>query len=1216
MGAWPFDRRLTGGSDYAADMPVCPACGSHTDDGKAYCEECGKPLSALCASCGASTTPGKRFCGVCGSALHTATAGPMRAPPDATPAPATPVAERRVCSVLFCDLVGFTSLSETRDPEEVRELLSRYFDRTRTVIGRYGGVVEKFIGDAVMAVWGTPSATEEDGERAVRAALDVVDAVTVLGREAGAAGLSARAGVVTGPVAVTLGATGEGMVAGDAVNTAARIQATAAPGEVLVDDSTRRVAEAAVEFSPAGQRLLKGKADPLSLWRAERVTSAVGGVQRIDGLDAGFLGRDAELRLVKELFHACAERRSPRLVSVTGAAGVGKSRLGWEFEKYVDGLADTIRWHRGRCLSYGEGVAFWALAEMVRQRLDIADEDSTAAAADKLQAGLDRWLAAAVDRDYVGPRLAQLLGVEYRNARPELSREELFAGWRVFFERLAAEAPVVMVVEDLQHADVGFLDFLEHVLDWSRDVPIFVLTLARPELEARRPGWGAGRRNSTTLTLDALDQAAMSALLDGLVPGMPEQGRAAISARAEGVPLYAVETVRMLIDRDIVRPVDGVYRLVGDVGELDVPATLQSLLAARLDALEPLARALVADAAVLGGSFPAEALVAVSGRAEAEVRPVLSELVRREVFTIRADPLSPQRGQYAFVQTMFRQVAYETLSRRERKARHLKVAAHLRSTFAEDGEEITEVIAAHFLDGAAAVPDDQDVSELESEAVTMLVRAGERAERTGSPVAAGTAYATAADLLEKSGVAELERRAAQVRERSGRVMALTDSGIAADHFGRAVTLYQRHGQLRDAARATTGLASAYRRLGRLEEARASLHQALTVLEQEADLDTVDALAELATVEAFAGHIDEADRVSAAALAEAQALGVPDSTFADLFIARGLAHVFANRSAQAVASYREAVRRAEAGESRHAELRALINLAEALLTSDPAAASEAAQRAIASCRRLGLGWALDYAMGNLLQALLLVGDWDEAEATYLSEEGSLNASAYSLVLLRSFRGACTQAAPLLSLLEDQFSDTEDPQGLAFTAGAGAALAACEGRQAVALGLAKAALMHADTLGLSAEAIRWSWPLAADAALALGNHEQANELLDWLDDHRPGHIPPVLHAERLRLRARVAATQRDAAAGEMHDVATGTFRKLGSPYHLAVALLDEADHLVQAGRSSDAVPLAAEARDLAGRLKAVPLVRRAERLISPTADLLPATEATGELPALAE
>ena len=434
------------------------------------------------------------------------------------------MAERRVCSVLFCDLVGFTPLSEARDPEAVRELLSRYFAVARTVIGRYGGTVEKFIGDAVMAVWGTPTATEEDAERAVRAALDLIGAVTELGAEAGIAGLAARAGLVTGEVAVTLGATGEGMVAGDAVNTAARVQSAAEPGQVLTDAPTRRLAGSAVGFADAGEHQLKGKAEPQRLWRATRVLAGVGGAQRIDGLEAPLTGRDAELRTIKELFHAAADRLVPRLVLVSGPAGVGKSRLGWEFEKYIDGLAADVWWHRGRCLSYGEGVAFWALAEIVRQRLGIAEEDPIDTAAAKLAAGLDLFVSDPGEREYIGARLGRLLGVAIAGDGGEpMAREELFAGWRLFFERLAAQQPVVLLVEDAQYADAGLLDFLDHLIDWTRDLPVYVLVFARPELDQARPGFGTGR-NRSALTLAPLDPASMDQLADALVAGHAGRG--------------------------------------------------------------------------------------------------------------------------------------------------------------------------------------------------------------------------------------------------------------------------------------------------------------------------------------------------------------------------------------------------------------------------------------------------------------------------------------------------------------------------------------------------------------------------------------------------------------------------------------------------------------------------------------------------------------------
>src|SRR5499427_6410390 len=581
-------------------MERCRQCGAAVEAGHRFCGECGYPLEG-CPSCGAPVTPGKKFCHACGHALNGAEPALAAARPGVTAAGTgtgwEPVAERRVCSVLFCDVVGFTSLSESRDPEAVRELLSQYFAVARTVVGRYGGVVEKFIGDAVMAVWGTPVATEEDAERAVRAALDLVSSAADLGAEAGVPGLAARCGVVTGEVAVTLGATNEGMVAGDAVNTAARVQSAADPGCVLVDAATHRLTVSSVGYADAGEHLLKGKAEPKQLWRATRVVSALGGAQRVDGLEAPLTGRDAELRSVKELFHASADRRVPRMVVVSGPAGVGKSRLGWEFEKYLDGLVEDVWWHRGRYLSYGDGVAFWALAEIVRQRLGIAEEDPADIAAGKLAAGLDRFVPDPAEQAYAGVRLSRLLGVAFAGDGGEtLGREELFAGWRLFFERLAAVRPVVLLVEDAQHADAGLLDFLEYLIDWVRDLPVYVLVLARPELGQARPGLGAGR-NRTALTLDPLDPVSMDELVEALVPGMSAGTRAKITAQAQGIPLFGVETIRSLIDRDIVQPIEGAYRLVGDVGELAVPDSLHALLAARLDALDPGARRLVADAA-------------------------------------------------------------------------------------------------------------------------------------------------------------------------------------------------------------------------------------------------------------------------------------------------------------------------------------------------------------------------------------------------------------------------------------------------------------------------------------------------------------------------------------------------------------------------------------------------------------------------------------------
>ncbi len=336
---------------------------------------------------------------------------PAAAPP--APARGAPTAERRLVSVLFADLVGFTALSESRDAEEVRELLSRYFDTCKRLIALYGGTVEKFIGDAVMAVWGTPVATEDDPERAVRAGLDLVAAVSALGDELNVAGLRARAGVLTGEAAVTLGAEGEGMVAGDLVNTASRIQSVAEPGSVLVGEATRRATDQAIAYETAGEHELKGKEGSTPVWRALRVVSGRGGELKSEGLEAPFVGRDRELNLIKDLFHASAQNGRAHLVSVTGTwresaspAGVGVLQVLRRHRRR------RVYWHRGRCLAYGEGVAYWALADMVRMRCRIAEDEGPASAREKLAATLSEHVLDPEERAFVEPRLAHLLGLE------------------------------------------------------------------------------------------------------------------------------------------------------------------------------------------------------------------------------------------------------------------------------------------------------------------------------------------------------------------------------------------------------------------------------------------------------------------------------------------------------------------------------------------------------------------------------------------------------------------------------------------------------------------------------------------------------------------------------------------------------------------------------------------------------------------------------------
>ena len=372
---------------------ICQSCGTDNLAGAKFCSECGARLAAGCPSCGAQNVPGAKFCTECGFRLTDATpaaqlVGIAPAPPPAAGLDAggraLPTTERRLVSVLFADLVGFTTLAEDRDAEAVRELLTRYFETAREIVERYGGTIEKFIGDAVMAVWGTPVAHEDDAERAVRAALDLVDAVRGLDSGADGRGLEARAAVLTGEAAVTLGATGQGMVAGDLVNTASRLQSVAPPGTVLVGEATQRAARRGDRVRAGRRAGAQGQAGARSgLAGAARRRQARRRRVAAEALEAPFVGRDDELRLLKDFFHATVRERRARLLSVTGQAGIGKSRLAWEFLKYIDGVLETVYWHEGRSPAYGEGITFWALGEMVRRRAGLAENDDEATTRDR-----------------------------------------------------------------------------------------------------------------------------------------------------------------------------------------------------------------------------------------------------------------------------------------------------------------------------------------------------------------------------------------------------------------------------------------------------------------------------------------------------------------------------------------------------------------------------------------------------------------------------------------------------------------------------------------------------------------------------------------------------------------------------------------------------------------------------------------------------------------
>ncbi len=1084
---------------------TCPSCGHDNPVGTKFCGECGSALAAVCPNCSAVNPPGNKFCGECGTSLGAA-------PAAAQPATAPTRTERRLVSVLFADLVGYTAFSESRDPEEVRAMLTRYYERSREILERFAGTVDKYIGDAVMAWWGAIAAREDDAERAVRAALELVGMVSELGAEIGVPDLALRAGVLTGEAAVGPGGNEQGVLVGDLVNTASRLQSIADPGTVVVGESTRALVAEAVEFEALGERQVKGKEIPVKPYRALRVVAERGGRGRSEGLEPPFVGRQEELRLLKDQLHAAGRERRARLVSVVGDAGIGKSRLAWELLKYLDGIAETVFWHQGRSPAYGDGIALWSLAEMVRGRAGIAADDDKGKARLKLRTSVAEHVPVETDRQWIEPRLAGLLGLD---PMPPGDRDELFAAIRTFFHRISEKGTVVLAFEDLQWADGGVLEFLTDLVERSAHHPILIITMARPELLDRHPGWGSGRRNQLSLHLSPLPDADMRELVVGMAPGIPDEAAAAVVARAAGIPLYAVEFVRMLIGSgDLERTGDG-FILTGDVGELTLPDSLAAVIGARLDRLDAGDRELIQDAAVLGQSFTIRGLAAVRETETDTLRPDLDRLVRQELLTLDEDPRSPERGQFRFVQGVIREVAYGRLAKSDRHERHRRVAEYFSGL---DDPELAGVVASHFLAAHETAP--AGTEGLLERGRAALLGAAERAEGLHANAQALALYRQALGL---GSIEPAER--ASILLRAARAAGWGDLTEAVATADQALAAMEAVGDADGALGALTAKAWVLNSNFHAGDAVTALEPTYLGIDE---FDTPARVAlglEMARAYMLASRGEDAVAASDRVLPRAEWLASP-AEVVDGIVTRGSALAFLGRTAEGHAALHGAIALADQNGLHLQAIRARNNLATDLSFVDPLTAVRISEELYALTRRVGRSAWMERATSDLADWYLWCGRFDESLDLIADEAADLNpfdqgARRLSRLLVDALRdGDGTAPAAIRATLDEYFGDSLD------------VLIADEVRHYKARshwlegdwGEAYEVAIGAQTVPVN--------PVALDAAARLGDPEKVARVQEALDAKMP--------RGRLRDALTLVGSGVSAALGGDRDRAADTFR----------------------------------------------------------------------------
>ena len=972
-------------------------------------------MAIVCPSCGQENPDGFKLCGMCGTAL-------AEQPPTARE-------ERKVVTVLFCDLVGSTARAEALDPEDVRALLSRFHAQVRVELERHGGTVEKFIGDAVMALFGAPISHEDDPERAVRAALAI--------REfAAAEGTELRIGITTGEALVALGARpkeGEGMASGDVVNTAARLQAAAPVNGILVDASTHRATRNVITYRDVAGVTAKGKAQPIAAWEAVEARSRFG-VDVTHHARVPLVGREQELDILRTGLNRAIGERLPQLVTLVAVPGMGKSRLVYELSRIVDDADELITWRQGRCLAYGDGVAYWALGEVVKAQAGIVEQDATPEAAEKLGSSIAEVLDEGSERAWVERHLRPLVGLDTAAGLGGDRRGEAFAAWRRYLEALADRRPLVLVLEDLHWADDGLLDFIDELIDWLTDVPLLVVCSARPELLQRRPGWGGGKLNASTLALAPLSADQTATLLSAVLgsPRLAPEVAQTLIERVDGNPLYAEQFAELVLER-------------GVADRLALPESLQGIVAARLDGLAAEEKAVLQEASVMGKVFWAGSLSATAAPDEAGgTDRVLQALARKGFLTRQRRSSVEQESEWAFAHMLLRDVAYAQIPRAERSAKHRRAAEWIASLGREDDH--AELLAHHWktaleLASAAGI----ETAELVDPARLSLRAAGDRSYAVNAYPAAARFYADA-----------LSHWPADDPERPMLLYRHADSLYVADDQGAEQALIDARDELvasgdrETAAQAELSLSRIWWHRGLSDQSREHQQRALELAGDGSTLTSAWVRAMIARTDAIRGAPAEGLRLASGAFALAEQLA------ADELRAHALATIGLSKRYLGDPTGSDDEQRAlDLAIEIHSPIAGSIanNVAVgAFFDFDLVHSSELFEEGVEIAERFGDAAGAEWLRRQLAHSAYMLGRWDEAlpvaEAIIAaSEAGSLS---YQDPTMRELRAGIREArGDLAGSLSDMRAaaargrEIGDPQELLIPIGALSAALAFQG-----------------------------------------------------------------------------------------------------------------------------------------------------------------------------